>query len=135
MKKNKILALIFPVLALILELLPNGVTMRFGAPPGEPPLITKTSYFDLLPMGYANFGPLVTAILTIVLLITLLLCMVKSYTKLWNTGKIISLIAAIISLIPILFSSYTIIGGAISVCLFAEFIYLGLKKPTDTDKG
>lgn len=135
MKKEKLLALILPVFALVMEFLPNGVTLRFAAPPGKPPFITQTSYFDLLPMGYANFAPLFTAILTIVLLITLISYMVKNNPKLWNAGKIISLITAIVSLCPMFFSSYTVVGGIISISLFAEFIYLGLKKPTDTEKN
>lgn len=134
MNKNKFLALLFPIIALILEILLNGVAMRFANSPGEPPFITKTSYFDLLPMGYANFAPLFTAILTIVLLITLLLYIIKDTPKLWNTGKIISLIAAILSLCPMIFASYTIIGGLISISLFAEFLYLVFKKPTNTKK-
>lgn len=134
MKKSKFLVWILPVIAIILEILPNGVAMRFATQPGEPLVITHTSYFDLLPVGYANFTPLFTAILTIVLLITLLFYMVKSNSKLWKTGKIVSLIAAILSLCPMLFESYTVIGGLISVSLFVEFLYLAFKKPTDTEK-
>lgn len=134
MKKSKLLALLFPMITLILELLPNGVTMRFKAPPGEPPFITHTSYFDLLPLGYANFAPMFTAILTIILLITLLLYVVKGTPKLWKTSKIVSLVAVILSLCPMIFSSYTLIGGLISISLFAEFLYLVFKKSSHTKK-
>ena len=134
MNKKKFWVLLFPIIALILEILPNGVVMHFGTPPGEPPFITQTSYFDLLLVGYANFAPLFTAILTIVLLIILLLCIIKDTPKLWNTGRILSLIAAILSLCPMFFASYTIIGGLISISLFAEFLYLVLKKPINTEK-
>ena len=134
MKIKRLATLIFPVVALILEVLPNGVLMRFATPPGELPVITYTSYFDLLPLGYANFAPLLTAILTIVLLITLLFCIVKSTPKLWKAGKTISFIAAIISLLPLLFDSYSMIGGCISFSLFAEFLYLVLQKPAVTGK-
>ena len=134
MNKNKFLALLFPIIALILELLPNGVAMRFATPPGEQPFITHTSYFDLLPLGYANFAPMFTAILTIILLTTLLLYVVQGTPKLWKTSKIVSLIAVILSLCPMIFSSYTLIGGLISVFLFAEFLYLVLKKSSNTKK-
>lgn len=134
MNKNKLIALLFPIVAIILQALPNGVAMRFATPPGEPPFITHTSYFDLLPLGYANFAPLFTAILTIVLLITLLLYIIKDTPRLWSAGKIISLIAAILSLCPMLFSSYTLIGGLISISLFAEFLYLAFKKSSNTKK-
>ena len=134
MNKNKFLALLFPMIALILELLPNGVTMRFNAPLGKQPFITHTSYFDLLPLGYANFAPMFTAILTIILLITLLLYVVKGTPKLWKTSKIVSLVAVILSLCPMIFSSYTLIGGLISISLFAEFLYLVFKKSSNTKK-
>ena len=134
MNKNKFLTLLFPIIALILELLPNGVAMRFATPPGKQPFITYTSYFDLLPLGYANFAPIFTAILTIILLITLLLYVVKGTPKLWRTSKIISLIAVILSLCPMIFSSYTLIGGLISISLFAEFLYLVFKKSSNTIK-
>ena len=127
MKKKNLTALTFPIITLLLECLPNGVIMRFATPPGEPPVIQKTSYFDLLPMGYANFAPLLTAILTIVLLVVMVLYAVKSRPKLLKIGKILSLTAAIISLCPMIFSSYSLIGGAVSVSLFAEFLYLTRK--------
>lgn len=68
MRIKKILLSIFSVTALILELLPYGVVLRFANPEGEP-WVKTYSYFSLLPFGYANFGPLITAILTCVLLI------------------------------------------------------------------
>ena len=133
MKKKKLSALILPVIALIFEILPDGVAMRFAAPPGEPPIIVKTSYFNLLPLGYADFAPLFTAILTVLLLIILFLYAVKSNPKLLKAGKTVSLAAAVISLCPVFFASYTVIGGFISVSLLAEFLYLVLKKPADTE--
>lgn len=132
MKKNHLAALVFPVLALILELLPWGVVMRFAAPPGEAARITKTSYFDLLPWGYANITPLLTAILTVILLLILVLYAVKHKPALWKAGKIVSLIAAVLSLGPLLFASYSWIGGLISLSLLAEILYLALKKPAAT---
>ena len=134
MKKTKILALLFPIIALILELLPNGVAMRFATPPGKQPFITHTSYFDLLPFGYANFAPLFTAVLTIVILIVLLVYATNGNQKLCKVVKIMSLVATIISLLPIFFSSYTVVGGFISISLFAEFLFMTFKKPADTDK-
>ena len=50
--------------ALILEVLPLGAVMVFAAGPGE--YSTEVfSYFSLLPLGYANFAPMLTGILTI----------------------------------------------------------------------
>ena len=134
MKKKKLLTLILPVIALILEILPKGVRMQFAAPPGEPRFTKYTSYFDLLPMGYADFAPLFTAILTVVLLVTLIFYIVKENFKLLTAIKFISLVAALISLCPMFFNSYTVIGGFISASLFAEFVYLLIIKPDKTEK-
>ena len=56
MKIKKSLFVVLPLVALILELLPNGVVLNFANPDGEPWRRTY-SYFSLTPFGYANFGP------------------------------------------------------------------------------
>lgn len=65
--------------AIIIEVLPFSYVMGFAAPPGEEPYYEYVSYFDLLPMGYGNWFPLLTAIsscisaiLVIILLINLI---------------------------------------------------------------
>ena len=131
MKKNNILALLFPFVALILEFLPNGVAMHFMAPPGEEPFVTMTSYADLLALGYGNFGPFLTIVLTLVLINIIFLYIFKNNSKFLGRAKIISLVAFIMSLVPIVFNSYTIIGGLISISLFIEFIYLAFNKNLD----
>ena len=52
------------LLAIVLEALPHGVTMRFAKGPGEYYLETQ-SYFSLLPMGYGDILPLLIAALTV----------------------------------------------------------------------
>jgi hypothetical protein len=68
MKIRKIILVLLCAVAIILEALPYGVVMLWANPEGEPWRETF-SYFDLLPFGYANFGPLITAILTCVITI------------------------------------------------------------------
>mgnify|MGYP006903536268 FL=1 len=68
MKIKKLLLSFLVVMALIFELLPNGVVLRFMNPEGEP-WVRTYSYFSLVPYGYANFGPLIAAALTCVLII------------------------------------------------------------------
>ena len=131
MKKTTLGALLFPTIALLLEFLPIGITMRFAAPPGEAPFLTKTSYFDLLPFGYGNITPLLTAILTAAVWLLLVLYLVSRRAACWKAGKILSLLAALVSLCPLLFASYTVIGGLISLCLFAESFYLSRMQPPD----
>jgi hypothetical protein len=63
MKKIRFSLPVCPLAAVILELLPYGVVLRFGQPDGEP--IRQTfSYFSLIPYGYAAFSPLITAVMS-----------------------------------------------------------------------
>ncbi len=123
MKKKNLYLLGLPVLALILELLPWGVVMRFANPDGDP-WILKTSYFSLLPFGYANVGPLFTAVLTCGLLILLAFCLAKENRALLKTGAVISAAAMAVSFLPVSVLSYSLIGGMISLCLAAETLVL-----------
>ena len=60
---KRLFYLILPLLTLILEILPFGAVCVFAAGPDQ--VYRETfSYFDLLPFGYANFAPLITALLT-----------------------------------------------------------------------
>lgn len=59
-------------LALLLELLPCSVRMAFAAGPDER-IYESVSYFSLLPFGYGNIFPFLTACLTLVTAFMLLL--------------------------------------------------------------
>ena len=74
MKKAKITSLVLIIAILILEILPYGAVCRFMGDPEAGIVIRYTySYFDLTPFGYANFGPLFTAILSCILLLLIVL--------------------------------------------------------------
>ena len=62
------------VLALILEALPYGVSMRFAKGPGEYFLETF-SYFSLLPVGLADVLPLLIGALTAAVCLALGICL------------------------------------------------------------
>lgn len=126
MKKCFLVAL--PLLAIVMELLPYGAVLNFASPDSAPVRHTY-SYFDLTPFGYANFGPLLTAILTVVLFILSLIYLIKGSSGVKKTIKIISIIAVLISLTPILYglNSYSVVGAVISIVLFIEFV-LSIKK-------
>lgn len=123
MKKRKFLLAELPVLALILELLPWGVVMRFANPNGDP-WIKETSYFSLLPFGYANIGPLLTAVFTCGLLVLLVFYLIKENRTMLKTCAVLSAAAAMTSFFSVFFLSYTLISGGISVCLIAETLVL-----------
>ena len=63
---KKISLVVFPALTIVLEALPMGAVCTFAISPTE--RVRETfSYFSLIPFGYANFAPLITAILTVVI--------------------------------------------------------------------
>ena len=124
MKTSKFRFLIFPVVALILEILPYGAVLIFATP--EETFRKTYSYFSLTPYGYANFGPLFTAILTCVIIgASLFLFFRKKETK-NNALKILSVIAVFTSLSPLLYGIefFSVIGTLISVSLVGNVIIL-----------
>lgn len=89
--------------ALLLELLPLSAVLVFAAGPDKRVRHTY-SYFDLTLVGYGNFAPLITGILTA-------LAVLMGLAALWRYGKtktcksavfVCSVIAAAVSLVPLL---------------------------------
>lgn len=123
--KKRTLFLIPSLVALVLEILPYGAVCNFTNLRGEPWRITF-SYFSLTPYGYANFGPFVTAILTCTLILLLGVYTLKEFAKLRSFIKLVSVIAIVTSLCPILLgiNYFSLVGALISLCLIAEFVML-----------
>lgn len=120
MKKYKVLCLLLNVTVVALEVLPFGAVLNFMADGSES--VRRTySYFSLTPFGYANFGPFLTAVLSLVLLVVVLLGLrKKSGTSLWWSAFGLAIIATVTSLMPLVlfgFRSASLVGGVISVCL------------------
>ena len=125
--KKKMITLALLLSALILEILPYGAVCNFANPEGEPWRKTY-SYFSLTPYGYANFGPLITAILTCVLLVILVLSLLLK--KNWSKSiSIISAIATLTSLAPLMFgfSNFSLVGAMISICILVTFVISRIK--------
>ena len=119
--KKRLLVLILPIIALILEILPYGAVLNFGQPNGR--IIKETySYFNLLPFGYANFGPFLTAILTCILIALLVVFCVKGKNSFLKTASVLTGVAIFTSIMPLFFeiSSFSIIGLFISLTLCAQ---------------
>ena len=94
---KKISLVVFPALTIVLEALPLGAVCTFAPSPTE--RVRETfSYFSLIPFGYANFAPLITAILTVVILLLSLISLKKD--SVFNALFVLSIITAIISLMP-----------------------------------
>ena len=125
--KKKMITLALLLSALVLEILPYGAVCNFANPEGPPHRVTY-SYFSMIPYGYGDFGPLITAILTCVLLVILVLSLLLK--KDWNKSiSIISAIATLTSLAPLMFgiSNFSIVGAMISACILATFVISRIK--------
>lgn len=61
--------------AIITEALPFSYIMTFAAPPRKEPYYNYNSYFSMLPFGYGNWFPILTAVLSCIsaVLVTILL--------------------------------------------------------------
>ena len=121
MKKN-ILILCSTLAALILELLPYGAVCNFANPEGNAWRRTY-SYFDLTPFGYANFAPFIVALLTCALIIMIIIS-VASKKSMRTPILIVSIIAALLSLAPLLYGIryFSVVGVFISLMLLVTAI-------------
>lgn len=125
-----IISLIAMTATLILEMLPSGAVLIFASGPDE--RIKQTfSYFSLTPFGYANFFPLLTALLTVVVTILTTIVIIKrvNVTRLQNTVFICTVIALIFSIIPILMfgTGYmSVVGIFITILLLVSLIFQAL---------
>ena len=119
MKKIRFLLPICPLAAVILELLPYGVVLRFGQPDGEP--IRQTfSYFSLIPYGYATFSPLITAVMSSMLLILALAAVTRPRAKRLRANGNLAAVAAVLSIAPWVMRGsayFTAIGGLVTLLL------------------
>ena len=128
MKHTRLLPLLCPAAAVILALLPGGAVLNFGQPDGEP--IRETfSYFSLTPFGYANFWPLITAVLSCVLLFLAVAAAVRPCARLWRAGGNVSAVAVLTSIGPWVmfgFDYFTLIGGGITLALVLHTALMGI---------
>lgn len=123
--KKRLSFLILPIITLILEILPYGAVCNFANPEGKP--LRKTfSYFDLTPFGYANFAPFITAIITCIIFIMLIVYCITGKDRLAITARNILCVCCIFSLCPLIFgvSFFSVVGGLITVSLIAELLLL-----------
>lgn len=120
---KKICLAVLPALTIVLELLPLGAVCIFATSPTE--RVKETfSYFSLTPFGYANFAPLITAILTVVILLLSLISLKKD--SVFNALFVLSIITAIISLMPLMYglNNYSLVGAFITIALVTESIFV-----------
>jgi len=108
--------------------LPWGAVCNFASPEGA---VRKTfSYFDPVPFGYANFGPLLTALFTVLLLVLIFLYWLRPRRAGQIALRAVSAVATLTSLMPLIYGLrfFSLVGGGISLLLAIFFgISLNLK--------
>ena len=118
--------------ALGLELLPWGAVLYFASPAADGSIgrFRETySYFSLLPPGYGHFFPLLTGILTAVLLPPALLQCWRPREKRGNRLFVALAVALAFSLLSLLLfapDSLSAVGGLISLSLALALAFLAL---------
>ena len=124
---KKISLVVLPAITIALEILPLGAVCIFAPSPTE--RVKETfSYFSPIPFGYANFAPLITAVLTVVILLLSLISLKKN--GVFNSMFVLSIITAVISLLPLVlgFCYVTFVGVLITMALVTECILIKTKQ-------
>ena len=120
-------ALALQGIALILEILPIGTVMVFATSPTKQ-TIEVYSYFSLLPVGYANFTPLLTGILTILIILLGAIALFKfdNAASLRKAMFVCSVISLLLSIVPLfLFGTVGMTAASYAVsCAILLSIYL-----------
>lgn len=135
--KKRILFLILPIITLVLEILPYGAVLNFMRPCEDGTTIAHIrelySYFSLTPFGWANFAPLITAIITCVILVLLVIYCITGKQRLAVTARNLLCVCTIFSLGPLVFgiNYFSVVGALITVSLIAELLllYFTVKEP------
>lgn len=107
--------LLLPAVAVIFNALPNAVRMNWM---GD--YTTYCSGFSLIPVGYANYCPMLSGIGAIVLCILALVRMKRNARKLNRVMCVIGLFSAVLCVLPALFGGITRCAIAMAICLISE---------------
>ncbi len=121
--------LILPIVTLILEIIPYGAVCNFALPATDGSIgqfRELYSYFDLTPFGYANFAPLITGIITCILLLLLTVYVITGKQRLAVTAKNILYVSIVFSLGPLVLgiSFFSVVGALITASLIGELLLL-----------
>lgn len=121
----RILSRIAPLAALVLEIIPGGAVLIFGSPEGSLPP-SYYSCFSLTPFGYANFWPLLTALITCALILIGILSELPHFRGAFRTPLfVLAFVGFVLSVMPIFFFGtryYTAIAAGITFCLLTSAV-------------
>lgn len=127
--KKRLLYLILPIVTLILEIIPYGAVCNFARPANDGSIghfRELYSYFDLMPFGYANFAPLITAILSCFVLLLVVIYCITGRKRVLSLVKNTLSICVVVSLCPLLFGLrfFSIVGTLITISLLGELLLI-----------
>ena len=131
---KRILAICFMVASIVLMAMPFGVRMNFGNPDGAP-FVYYYSYFSGMPLGYANWFPIIAAVLAIVVTLLLIIKVSKRVTNDNSPGKAeiicicVCIIASVLSWV--VFNAISVVGVIVLLLHAATFTLLILRKKHD----
>ncbi|MCH5200810.1 MAG: hypothetical protein J1F60_07595 [Oscillospiraceae bacterium] len=124
--KKRLLLLIAPIVALILECLPYGIIMYYAVNDGMGRAAFTFSYFDpVVPFGGANFGAPLTAISTCVIIILSLIYVFTAKQGLKTAILVVAFLGIVFSVLPPMvfgFDTVSVINVIVTVCMMAEAI-------------
>ena len=110
--------------AFVLELTPYGAVLNFARPMEDGAIGTfraTFSYFDLTPFGYANFFPLLTAVLTVLLLLLALAQLLRPRRKRGNALFILDVLAAAMSVMSFVMFGLDYVSG-VGIAITASLV-------------
>ena len=122
---KRFLYLLLPIITLVLEILPYGAVCNFANPEGAS--WRKTfSYFNLTPFGYANFAPFITALITCIIAVLLMIYCFTGSFSIVKFVKIVLCVAVFVSLCPLLYgiNFFSFVGALITLSLITELLLL-----------
>ena len=127
--KKRLLYLVLPIITVILEIIPYGAVLNFGRPATDGSIgyfRELYSYFDLMPFGYGNFAPLITAVITCIIAVLLVIYGITGKTRLAVISRNILWLCIIFSLGPLVLGIkfFSFVGALITVSLIVELYLL-----------
>lgn len=129
-KIKKCISISSGLVAIILMLTPYGVAMKF-APSATERITNYFSYFSLVPIGYGNWFPMITGVLSIIIF-ALLLIGTKSTTVRRSVLICLSLCITISMLSWIIFGTFSIVGALVMAIHIFLFLLHSLYKHNPT---
>lgn len=118
-KKITILLIVLSAAAFLLTLHPKSVAMRFAGGPDEP-FYDWFRYWSLVPMGYGNWGPIITGICTVLSAVLAAVQLITGKAKLYRWIRNCGIAAVIGNTISLLlFGTMTIFGIGVLILMAA----------------